>query len=102
MKLNDFIKQDPTPKKSGYKVVVGNTPKEQELEKQASQAVVLKTSVDELKLKVSELQNENEFLKEQVKINQHEKDEFKTKLDDATELKVKLAEKENRLTDVLE
>ena len=102
MKLNDFIKQDPTPKKSGYKVVVGNTPKEQELEKQASQAVVLKTSVDQLKLKVSELQNENEFLKEQVKINQHEKDEFKTKLDDATELKVKLAEKENRLTDVLE
>ena len=102
MKLNDFIKQDPTPKKSGYKVVVGNTPKEQELEKQASQAVVLKTSVDQLKLKVSELQNENEFLKEQVKINQHEKDEFKSKLDDATELKVKLAEKENRLTDVLE
>ena len=102
MKLNDFIKQDPTPKKSGYKVVVGNTPKEQELEKQASQAVVLKTSLDELKLKVSELQKENEFLKEQVKINQHEKDEFKSKLDDATELKVKLAEKENRLTDVLE
>ena len=66
MKLNDSIKQDPTPKKSGYKVVVGNTPKEQELEKKASQAVVLKTSLDELKLKVQ------------------------------------LAEKENRLTDVLE
>ena len=57
MKLNDFIKQDPTPKKSGYKVVVGNTPKERELEKQASQAVVLQTNVDELRLKVSELEN---------------------------------------------
>ena len=102
MKLNDFIKQDPTPKKSGYKVVVGNTPKEQELEKKASQAVVLKTSLDELKLKVSELQKENEFLKEQVKINQHEKDEFKAKLDGADDLKLALAEKENRLTDVLE
>ena len=102
MKLNDFIKQDPTPKKSGYKVVVGNTPKEQELEKKASQAVVLKTSLDELNIKVDRLEQENEFLKEQVKINQHEKDEFKGKLEGADDLKVKLAEKENRLTDVLE
>ena len=77
-------------RKSSYKVVVGNTPKEQELEKQASQAVVLKTGMDELKIKVSDLQKENEFLKEQVKINQHEKDEFKNKLENADDLKVQL------------
>ena len=77
MKLNDFIKQEPTPKKSGYKVVVGNTPKERELEKQASQAAVLESSLTAANLKVDELQKENQFLKEQVKINQHEKDEFK-------------------------
>ena len=102
MKLNDFIKQDPTPKKSGYKVVVGNTPKEQQLEKQASKVVVLETKNNELNIKVDKLEQENQFLKEQVKINQHEKDEFKGKLDGADELKVQLAEKENRLTDVLE
>ena len=102
MKLNDFIKQDPTPKKTGYKVVVGNTPKEQELEKQASQAVVLQTNVDELRLKVSELEKENDFLKEQVKINQHEKNEFKAKAASLEDIKVQLIEKENRLTDVLE
>ena len=102
MKLNDFIKQDPTPKKSGYKVVVGNTPKEQQLEKQASKVVVLETKNNELNIKVDKLEQENQFLKEQVKINQHEKDEFKGKLEGADDLKVKLAEKENRLTDVLE
>ena len=102
MKLNDFIKQEPTPKKSGYKVVVGNTPKEQELEKQASQAAVLESSLTAANLKVNELQKENQFLKEQVKINQHEKDEFKNKLDNAEDLKVELLQKENRLTDVLE
>jgi len=102
MKLNDFIKQEPTPKKSGYKVVVGNTPKEQELEKQASQAAVLESSLTAANLKVDELQKENQFLKEQVKINQHEKDEFKNKLDNAEDLKVELLQKENRLTDVLE
>ena len=102
MKLNDFIKQDPTPKKSGYKVVVGNTPKEQQLEKQASKVVVLETRNNELNIEVDKLQKEIEFLKEQVKINQHEKDEFKAKLDGADDLKLALAEKENRLTDVLE
>ena len=56
MKLNDFIKQEPTPKKSGYKVVVGNTPKEQELEKQASQAAVLESSLTAANLKVDELE----------------------------------------------
>ena len=101
MKISDFMKKEDS-KKSSYKVVVGNTPKEQELEKQASQAVVLKTGMDELKIKVSDLQKENEFLKEQVKINQHEKDEFKNKLENADDLKVQLLEKENRLTDVLE
>ena len=102
MKLNDFIKQDPTPKKSGYKVVVGNTPKEQQLEKQASKVVVLETKNNELNIKVDKLEQENQVLKEQVKINQLEKDEFKGKLEGADDLKVKLAEKENRLTDVLE
>ena len=100
MKLNDFIKQDPTPKKSGYKVVVGNTPKEQQLEKQASKVVILETRNNELNIEVDKLQKEIEFLKEQVKINQHEKDEFKAKLDGADDLKLALAEKENRLTDI--
>ena len=61
MKLNDFIKQDPTPKKSGYKVVVGNTPKEQQLEKQASKVVVLETKNNELNIKVDKLEQENQF-----------------------------------------
>ena len=102
MKLNDFIKQDPTPKKSGYKVVVGNTPKEQELEKQASQAVVLKTNVDQLKLKVSELEKENDFLKEQVKINQHEKNDLRNKLEGSDNLKAELLEKEHKMTVMLD
>ena len=71
MKLNDFIKQNPTPKKSGYKVVVGNTPKEQQLEKQASKVVVLETRNNELNIELDKLEKEIEFLKEQVKINQH-------------------------------
>jgi len=102
MKLNDFIKQDPTPKKSGYKVVVGDTPKEQQLEKEASQAAVLESNLTAANIKVDELQKENDFLKEQVKINQHEKDEFKNKLDNTDNLKVELMQTENRLTDVLE
>jgi chromosome segregation ATPase len=102
MKLNDFIKQDPTPKKSGYKVVVGNTPKEQQLEKQASKVVVLETKNSQLNIEVDKLEQENKFLKEQVKINQHEKDEFKSKLDNTDNLKVELVQTENKLTDVLE
>ena len=102
MKLNDFIKQDPIPKKSGYKVVVGDTPKEQQLEKEASQAAVLESNLTAANIKVDELQKENHFLKEQVKINQHEKDEFKNKLDNTDNLKVELMQTENRLTDVLE
>ena len=88
MKLNDFIKQNPAPKKSGYKVVVGNTPKEQQLEKEASQAAVLESSLTAANVQVAELQKENDFLKEQVKINQHEKDEFKTKASSLDDVKV--------------
>ena len=102
MKLNDFIKKDNIKKPSNYKVVVGNSPKEQQLEKQASQVVVLETKNSELNIEVDKLEQENKFLKEQVKINQHEKDEFKSKLDNAEDLKVELLQKENRLTDVLE
>ena len=102
MKLNDFIKKDNIKKPSNYKVVVGNSPKEQQLEKQASQVVVLETKNSELNIKVDKLEQENKFLKEQVKINQHEKDEFKAKVNDLEDIKIKVIEKENRLTDVLE
>jgi len=102
MKLNDFIKKDNNTKASNYKVVVGNSPKEQELAKQASKVVILETRNNELNIEVDKLEKEIQFLKEQVKINQHEKDEFKAKLDGADDLKLALVEKENRLTDVLE
>ena len=101
MKLNDFIKKDNNTKSSNYKVVVGNTPKEQELQKQASHAINLETNLNELKIKMSEMQKENDFLKEQVKINQHEKNEFKAKAADLENVKIQLIEKENRLTDIL-
>ena len=102
MKLNDFIKQEPTPKKSGYKVVVGNTPKEQELEKKASQVVGLETQANQLSVEIDRLEQENEFLKEQVKINQHEKDDLRNKLDGSENLKAELLEKEHRITIMLD
>ena len=40
MKLNDFIKKDSNTKSSNYKVVVGNSPKEQELAKEASKVTL--------------------------------------------------------------
>ena len=98
MKLNDFIKQDPTPKKSGYKVVVGNTPKEQELEKQASQAAVLESSLTAANLQVAELQKENEFLKNQVKRTQHEIDDARGKVETQQNLQLELVGKENQIT----
>ena len=101
MKISDFMKKEDS-KKSSYKVVVGNSPKEQQLEKEASKVVVLETKNSQLNIEVDKLEQENKFLKEQVKINQHEKDEFKSKLDNAEDLKVELLQKENRLTDVLE
>ena len=102
MRLNDFIKKDITKKPSGYKVVVGNSPKEQELAKEASKVTILESKLSEVQVNNSELQKENDFLKEQVKINQHEKDEFKTKVNNLEDVKIQLIEKENRLTDVLE
>ena len=102
MKLNDFIKKDNIKKPSNYKVVVGNSPKEQQLEKQASQVVVLETKNSELNIKVDKLEQENKFLQEQVKINQHEKDEFKTKANQLEDVKAQLVQKDNRITDVLE
>ena len=79
MRLNDFVKKDDIKKQSAYKVVVGNSPKEQELAKEALKVTGLQNSVDESNAKLSDIQKENDFLKEQVKINQHEKDEFKVK-----------------------
>ena len=102
MKLNDFIKKDNITKPSNYKVVVGNSPKEQQLEKQASQVVVLETKNSELNIKVDKLEQENKFLQEQVKINQHEKDEFKAKANQLEDVKAQLVQKDNRITDVLE
>tara|TARA_R110002124_G_scaffold47962_2_gene141946 strand:+ start:2721 stop:3710 length:990 start_codon:yes stop_codon:yes gene_type:complete len=102
MRLNDFVKKDDIKKQSAYKVVVGNSPKEQELAKEASKVTSLQNSVDESNAKLSDIRKENEFLKEQVKINQHEKDEFKTKVNALEDVKIQLIEKENRLTDVLE
>ena len=98
MKLNDFIKQEPTPKKSGYKVVVGNTPKEQELEKQASQAAVLESSLTAANLQVAELQKENEFFKNQVKRTQHEIDDARGKVETQQNLQLELVGKENQIT----
>jgi len=102
MRLNDFVKKDDIKKQSAYKVVVGNSPKEQELAKEALKVTSLQSSVDESNAKLSDLQKENDFLKEQVKINQHEKDEFKVKANNLEDIKIQLIEKENRLTDVLE
>ena len=97
MKIKDFIKQEPTPKKSGYKVVVGDTPKEQQLEKQASQAAVLETNLTTANLKVDELQKENEFLKDQVKRTQHEIDDARGKVETQQNLQLELVEKENHM-----
>jgi len=102
MKLNDFIKKDINTKASNYKVVVGNSPKEQELAKEASKVTILESKMSELSIKNSDLKKENDFLKEQVKINQHEKNEFKVKVNNLDDVKVQLVEKENRLTDVLD
>lgn len=97
MKIKDFIKQEPTPKKSGYKVVVGDTPKEQQLEKQASQAAVLESNLTAANLKVDELQKENEFLKDQVKRTQHEIDDARGKVETQQNLQLELVEKENHM-----
>jgi len=97
MKIKDFIKQEPTPKKSGYKVVVGDTPKEQQLEKQASQAAVLESNLTTANLKVDELQKENEFLKDQVKRTQHEIDDARGKVETQQNLQLELVEKENHM-----
>ena len=97
MKKKDFIKQEPTPKKSGYKVVVGDTPKEQQLEKQASQAAVLESNLTTANLKVDELQKENEFLKDQVKRTQHEIDDARGKVETQQNLQLELVEKENHM-----
>ena len=102
MRLNDFIKKDITKKPSGYKVVVGNSPKEQELAKEASKVTILESKLSEIQVNNSALQEENNFLKEQVKINQHEKNEFKVKVNNLEDVKIQLVEKENRLTDVLD
>ena len=102
MKLNDFIKQESVSKKSNYKVVIGNSPKEQELTKVAGKVEGLSGELQELQGNYDKVVEENEFLKGQVKRTQNEIDEFKGKLEKADDLKVQLLEKENRLTDVLE
>ena len=102
MKLNDFIKKDSNTKSSNYKVVVGNSPKEQELAKEASKVTVLEGKNSELSIKLSKYEEDNNFLKEQIKTLQLEKNELKTKATAAEDLKIQLFEKENRLTDVLD
>ena len=102
MKLNDFIKKDNNTKASNYKVVVGNSPKEQELAKEASKATVLEGKNSELSIKLSKYEEDNNFLKEQIKTLQFEKNEFKVKVNDLEDVKIQLVEKENRLTDVLD
>ncbi len=98
MKLNDFIKQDPTPRKSGYKVVVGDSPKEQELAKEASKVVALENSVNELQEKYNKVVEENEFFKDQVKRTQHEIDAAKDKVFNQENLQLELVQKENQFT----
>ena len=98
MKLNDFIKQEPPYKKSNYKVVIGNSPKEQELAKEASKVTGLNNSVTDLQEKYDKAIEENEFFKGQVKRHQHESDELKGKLEHQTELQLELVEKDNRIT----
>jgi len=102
MKLNDFIKKDNNTKASNYKVVVGNSPKEQELAKEASKVTILEGKNSELSIKLSKYEEDNNFLKEQIKTLQLEKNELKTKATTSEDLKVQLFEKENRLTDVLD
>jgi len=102
MKLNDFIKKDNITKPSTYKVVMGDSPKEQELAKEASKVTILESRMSEISIKNADLQKENDFLKEQVKINQHEKEEFKAKANQLEDIKAQLVQKDNRITDVLE
>jgi len=98
MKLNDFIKQDPIPKKSGYKVVMGDSPKEQELAKEASRVTALENSLSELQEKYDKVTEENEFFKGQVKRTQHEIDEAKDKVFNQENLQLELVQKENQFT----
>ena len=98
MKLNDFIKQDPSPKKSGYRVVVGNSPKEQELAKEASKVISLEGSVNQLQEKYDKVVEENDFFKQQVKRSQHEIDEARGKVETQQNLQLELVEKENHIT----
>jgi len=102
MKLNDFIKKDSNTKASNYKVVVGNSPKEQELAKEASKVTILEGKNSELSIKLSKYEEDNNFLKEQIKTLQLEKNELKNKVKAEEDIKMKLYEKENRLTDVLD
>jgi len=97
MKLNDFIKQDPIPKRSGYKVVMGNSPKEQELAKEASKVTSLENSLNELKEKYDKVVEENEFFKQQIKRTQHEIDEAKGKVETQQNLQLELVQKENQM-----
>ena len=97
MKLNDFIKHDPIPKRSGYKVVMGNSPKEQELAKEASKVTSLENSLNELEEKYDKVVEENEFFKQQVKRTQHEIDEAKGKVETQQNLQLELVQKENQM-----
>jgi len=98
MKLGDFIKQEDVKKTSSYKVVVGDSPKEQELQKEASKVESLSQNLQDLQIRYDNIFNENEFFKKQVTRHQNDLDITKGKLEDQTNLQKDLINKENSMT----
>ena len=97
MKLGDFIKQEDVKKTSSYKVVVGDSPKEQELQKEASKVESLSQNLQDLQIRYDNIFNENEFFKKQVTRHQNDLDITKGKLEDQTNLQKDLINKENSM-----
>tara|TARA_R110002020_G_scaffold475704_1_gene711827 strand:- start:207 stop:1205 length:999 start_codon:yes stop_codon:yes gene_type:complete len=98
MKLGDFIKQEDVKRTSSYKVVVGNSPKEQELKKEASKVESLSQNLQDLQIRYDNIFDENEFFKKQVTRHQNDLDITKGKLEDQTDLQKDLINKENSMT----
>ena len=72
---------------------MGNSPKEQELAKEASKVISLEGSVNELQEKYDKVVEENDFFKQQVKRSQHEIDEARGKVETQQNLQLELVEK---------